>query len=445
MTNADTWQEFFYRQLSKLHSGIYELAQQHPDKTFLIARQLDELQDEINRVVRPLVTPRFETASSLTRAEAEKTAVEAPPSAILNDEQLSDFFSSDMVQTVDGSDFLFSEAASASRIEELLGCSNDANAIANLSTNLCHDEIQQGELGVIVDNNNPYQTTIPPNLQTSTQYKDPTYSSSQVEIEDGNLCKEVSSLGHTLENSRIVQRPNGSRKRTANELIGTPTILASSNKQRSRSDRTKQPQNLSNKLSASSDKITRELNAFLDEHKVENPAYRSTLLKCVGCFADFSPIYHLNETLQTIRKETNQRLLPASTDIATTNQKLDQLDRLSSTCSVLRRVYLVRLLEHRDNLETQLKDEGSNPSLRKNKGCNKVASRVLERMLEDMYPTKNFGIFKEDSYSKDSHLRKKLQNNLTAARKWSFIHEKFSLGMLFLIPAGTEYGINNQE
>ena len=344
-----------------------------------------------------------------------------------------------MVQNVDDSDFLFSEATSVSRVEELLGCSNDANGIADPSTNLYPNEIQSDEFSIIVDNNNPYQTTTSRDLLTSTQCQTHTHSNSQVEVDDNNLCEQVSSLGHTLESSRVVHRPKASRKRTANELIGTSTTLVSSNKQRSRSDRTRQPQNLSHELSASSDEITRDLNAFLDEHQVDKLANRSTLLKCVGYFRDFCPLNYLTETLQTIRRETSLRLPPTSADLAATNQKLDQLDQLSSTCSVLRRVCLVRLLEHRNNLETQLKNEGSNSSLLKSKGCNKVSSRVLERMLEDMYPTKASG------NSKDSHLKKRLQNNLTAARKWSFIQYKFSLGMLFLIPAGAEYGINNQE
>ena len=343
------------------------------------------------------------------------------------------------------SNHMFSEAAPVSGFEELLGCSNDVNAIADPSADLCLDQGQNGEISIIVDNNSPYQTTTTQELQTSSDLAGPIHSSSNVEIEDDNSCKGVSFLGHTLENSRVVQGLQFPRKRTAKELTGTSSTVTISNKQRDRHNQTKRPQSSSHELAPASDKITGDLNDFFDEHKVENLASRSTLLKCVDCFGDFSPFYHLNGTLQTIRKETNLQLLPASTDIAATNRKLDQLDRLSSTCSVLQRVYLVRLLEHRNKLEAQLKGEGSNPRLPKSKGCNKVASQVLERVLEDMYPTEAFGSLKDCSHPKYCHLKKRLQNNLTAARKWSFIHDNFSLGMLFLIPAGAEYGINNQE
>lgn len=369
----------------------------------------------------------------------------SPPSAILDDEQLSDFLPSTIVPNMDNSNFVIPEAASVSGFEELLGCSDDANAIVDASASLCLDQGQIGEISIIVNNDSPYQTTSPQQLQTSSVFAAPIHSSSQVEIEDDNFCQGVSSLGHTLEDSRVVQESRISRKRTANELTGTSSTFTSSNKQKNRHDQTKYLQSWSHQLAPASDKITRDLNDFLDEHKVDNIASRSTVVKCAGCFRDFTSFYHLNETLQTIRKETSLRLLPASTDIAATNKKLDQLDRLSSTCSVLQRVYLVRLLEHRNKLEAQLKEEGSNPRLPKSKGCNKVASQVLEKMLEDMYPTEASVNLKDCSHPKYRHLKKRLQNNLTAARKWSFIHDRFSLGMLFLIPAGAEYGINNQE
>lgn len=440
-TVADSKQAFFVYQLSKLELGVVELAQQHPDNTSLIARYLDEFQDEINTVVRPRI---YNTKTSPTCAVPIEAPAEAPPSTILQDEQLGDYLPSVVVPNINGYDFWSSAVAPVSRIDDVSGYSNDPNAVADFNAHFDLNELQRSEINLTLNDSDPQPITTSEEPHTVSQSLARTRSNLQAEIRDDDRYNDVSPLRHSLESSRALQESRVTRKRTANEIGDTSSAFtAGSNKQRNRSERNKPPPNSSYQLSVMSDKINTDLQAFLDEQKLDNIASRPKLLKCVACFRDFSPLHHLKETLQIIRMESSFRLLPASTGIADTSEKLDQLDQLSSTCSVLHRVYLVRLIEYRDNLEALLKDEGSNPSLPKSKGSNKVATRVLQRMLEDMYPTKDFGNSKDCTHFKT--LKKRLHNNLSAARKWSFIRDKFSLGMLFLIPAGPEYGINNQE
>lgn len=207
------------------------------------------------------------------------------------------------------------------------------------------------------------------------------------------------------------------------------------------------PAALLGEQSAPPDDVTTKLQAFLVMDFANKSVDKAPLLlKFIRCLDDCSPLLHLCETLRMMRKAATFHFVPASCDIAATSAKLDELDRTASTCFVLRRYYLLRLLEHRDKREARLEYEEPVPSTTHfTRGTGKRATRVLEHLLKDMYPAMAGANETRDASRERFVQHKHLHYKLTAARKWMFVRTEFSVGMLFLIPAGRIYGVNHQE
>lgn len=415
--------------LSTVDQGTEKLIEQYPDETALVKCQLVELQSNIGSSIESRFPPTPETTPlRIQAAEPNETSADNRPGDFLKNVRRRD-----MCHDCRNEDYNHDELANGSPFG------------TEGSPRYCtHGEVQHTQTNATANQPDLRQIVYPQQSPTHAQCTTLTDWSPNTEIGSGDRNGEMAPPEHDLELQMDPHSPNGSRKRTGNEIVDSSSNLCGRNKQ-SRSGRAKAISNSSRELSVLSDNITRELHLLLDRHNVDKEASRKTMRNCVSWFMNSSHVHHLIETLRNTRDEASWRLTPTSTDIVATIQKLDQLDRNMSTCSVQRRVYLVRLLEHKDKLEDQVKDEGPGPSLPGSRGSNKRATRVLDKMLEILHPTENIRNLKGCDDRKYKRFKRSLENHLTPARKWSFIHKSFGLGMLFLIPAGPICEINNQE
>ena len=416
--------------LSQLDQGTEKLRKQYPDETALIKCQLVEYRSNVGSIESRFPPTPATIPLRIQAAEPNETSPDSRPGDLLTNVRHRD-----MCHDCRNEDYNHAELANGSPF----GTEGPPRYCT-------HGEVQDTQMDATANQPDLRRSSYSQQSQTHARSTTLTDRSSNNEIGIGDRNDGTTPPEHDSELQMDPQSPKGSRKRTENEIVDSSSNLCGSNKQR-RSGEAKAISKSSREVSVLPDNIARELKLFFDRHNVDKEASRSTMHKCVSWFRDSSYVPHLIETLRNIRDEASWRLTPTptSTDIVSTIQKLDQLGRNMSTCSVQRRVYLVRLLEHRDKLKDQVEGEGPGPSRPGTRGMNKVATLVKDKMLEILHPTEDIRHLKGCGDRKYERFKRRLENHLTPARKWSFIHKSFGLGMLFLIPAGLECEINNQE
>lgn len=169
-------------------------------------------------------------------------------------------------------------------------------------------------------------------------------------------------------------------------------------------------------------------------------------------------------------------------DLAHTVRVLDMLDTVSHRSSLLRRYYLVRLLQHRLKSEANYhKDRealkhhsstikniaGTKRPSSSTKGSNAIDkaashtaltakgksiravradSQALVDMMKLLYPNLKGPMDNETDDSKRyQRLLLKLKNRLACARNWHQFAEHFSIGILAVIPSGSKSGVPSDQ
>jgi hypothetical protein len=148
-------------------------------------------------------------------------------------------------------------------------------------------------------------------------------------------------------------------------------------------------------------------------------------------------------------------------DLLPPMQNLDQLDAATSISSTLRRFHLTRLLDHRISLENGHKNarpnmrkcryapEGLNGLLGKGETSNgdtksvRADTKALADLMAESYPRLKRPT-RDEHASTDTDYQdklKKLQNRLSCARNWYALQQRFSPGILALVPCGGEFHI----
>jgi len=142
---------------------------------------------------------------------------------------------------------------------------------------------------------------------------------------------------------------------------------------------------------------------------------------------------------------------------------LDVLDVGTAVAAILRRFYLVRLLDYRiqregyhkegrsrrvraqrregyqslellsNDTDDQYRDE-SNPRRRPGRANTKALADLLAMFYPNLKPPNKHSPSTDDREYREKHL--KLKNRLNCARNWHLLQQKFSLGILPLVPCG---------
>jgi hypothetical protein len=169
-------------------------------------------------------------------------------------------------------------------------------------------------------------------------------------------------------------------------------------------------------------------------------------------FAIASPdaFYQLRDACTSVRENNALTILPSTNSIAQTIQALDSLEIAASTNSVLRRYHLTRLVDHRNERESHHKDQQSERALRSVKdsseGYGRASSKALTDLMAQAYPELK-PPQRGRGRSEDEYQRrlKSLKNRIGSGRNWNLMQQKFSPGILALVPTGGEYNIQNSE
>jgi hypothetical protein len=135
---------------------------------------------------------------------------------------------------------------------------------------------------------------------------------------------------------------------------------------------------------------------------------------------------------------------------------LDRIDMHEHVSPILRRYHLVQLVKRRDELYDEIVGSAAHPrslapgrGLRKQTaademvGTKRAAKLALEHLTSEAYPEHRQEIMKNATqHEKDFKL---LQNRLSNGQNWNALQKKFGVGILALVPTGSDAGFSNTE
>ena len=209
------------------------------------------------------------------------------------------------------------------------------------------------------------------------------------------------------------------------------------------------------------------------------PAVSCEVLRLLGrlFWAVGSPdaLLQLQQAIKWSRQNAQQPAMQDHSSLKGIFHALDSLEHLSYHSSILRRFFLVRLLQHRLDIESKIRSARNNrakrartlkydlslisclssttlqPSIESSgTRCNdlfggRADSRALKELMLSLYPqigrseTARHEICDSEEYKRKLG---KLKTRLTWARNWYRFANTFSIGILALLPSGGEFGIS---
>lgn len=142
-----------------------------------------------------------------------------------------------------------------------------------------------------------------------------------------------------------------------------------------------------------------------------------------------------------------------------TVKAIDALDSAAFANRILRRNYLALLVEHRHERETHHRSEPKNRTLRsaqhnsqqsdsvqKQYGFGRPSSMALIDLMVNAYPNLEPPLRQRDAEGTEYKKKlKALKNKLESGHNWQLLKQRFSAGILALVPTGREYEIQNSE
>jgi hypothetical protein len=188
---------------------------------------------------------------------------------------------------------------------------------------------------------------------------------------------------------------------------------------------------------------------FLDRCAAIDTDIACSLVRLFYTIASPQAFDQLREAFQVVRTE-GEITIPQETDTpAQTIEALNALNTAAMVHSILRRFHLVRLCQHRAEREKQHEMTKRAQRRARKAGkvkCVKSSSLALADLMAEAYPHLEKPARVQDAagteygkkYSTLSHM-------LAAGRNWHALQQSFSVGILALVPTGSEIGIQNSE
>ena len=169
--------------------------------------------------------------------------------------------------------------------------------------------------------------------------------------------------------------------------------------------------------------------------------------------ASSDSLCQLKDVLVATWGTSNLTMGQTSSTIADTLHMLEKLENVQQAACFIRRILLLRLYKLRETFASRFKEYG------KHQGHNddqpdmlmvgKVESNILDCLMEDAYPGIDRRPQDADSIRKWREKygteKKALQNRFQSAKKWNVLSERFSCGVIALVPSGGQFHIQNQK
>jgi len=179
------------------------------------------------------------------------------------------------------------------------------------------------------------------------------------------------------------------------------------------------------------------------QHISDNPeaaAVCATLVKTVG---QSNALHKLGLVLASLRNNDDLPRLNSGATIQHIWLCLEKAETETAVAVYLRRVYLLQFL---DRYEESSKDRGLHDSpciADRNPGSpltNLTRTKALDCLTRQTLPAINHS--SREAFEKH---RKKVKNIISCARKWARLAREYSDVITFLVPTGSEFGMNSQK
>ncbi|EON65747.1 hypothetical protein W97_04986 [Coniosporium apollinis CBS 100218] len=172
-------------------------------------------------------------------------------------------------------------------------------------------------------------------------------------------------------------------------------------------------------------------------------------------FAIASPdaFFQLRDACSSVRRKADVTVPQHINTVAQTVEALDSLETAASTNAILRRYHLTRLVEHRNERENQHRIErpervirSLSKTVKQQEGFGRASSMALADIMAEAYPGLKQPSKQRTAPNAEYQRRYKiLKNRLCSGRNWDLMQQRFSPGILALVPTGGDYGIQNYE
>jgi hypothetical protein len=160
---------------------------------------------------------------------------------------------------------------------------------------------------------------------------------------------------------------------------------------------------------------------------------------------------HLREAFQVAGTQGEVTISQKTDTTAQTINALNALNTAAMMYSMLRRFHLVRLYQHRAERGNQHeKDKPTQRQTRKSEllkaKCAKTSSLALADLMAEAYPHLEKPVLLQDAAGTEYGKKySTLKQMLAAGRNWHALEQSYSIGILALVPTGSECGIQNSE
>jgi hypothetical protein len=190
---------------------------------------------------------------------------------------------------------------------------------------------------------------------------------------------------------------------------------------------------------------------FVDRCATIDTDVACSLVRLFYAIASPQAFDQLREAFQVARTQ-GEVTIPQKTDTAAqTINALNALNTAAMMHSILRRFHLVRLHQHRAERENQ--HETDRPARRQTRKsgllkakCAKSSSLALADLMAEAYPHLEKPVHVQDAAGTEYGKKySTLKHMLVAGRNWHALQKSFSIGILALVPTGSECGIQNSE
>jgi hypothetical protein len=185
-----------------------------------------------------------------------------------------------------------------------------------------------------------------------------------------------------------------------------------------------------------------------NQHKSEDRNCLSVLTRLFYAIASPEAFYQLRDACTLVR-QNGEFIIPQPSDtIVQTVRALDGLETAASTNAILRRYHLVRLIHHRNEREKERLTKNSNKTSKSaevKRGFGRASSLALSDLMAEAYPELEQPSRLQDAIGTEYERRhKSIKNMLCSGRNWDLLQERFSPGILALVPV-REHGVQNYE
>lgn len=276
----------------------------------------------------------------------------------------------------------------------------------------------------------------------------------------GTIVPAMLHSGQRNESGRFAPSKNGDQLREEQEIAQKRSLECGKPSHRAKKSRSHPSTRSQGSVSSKRRRMTTSApdqveirNAIAKKLRTHDHELAEDMTNLYLATASSDSLCQLKDVLVATWGTSNWTMGQTSSTIADTLHMLEKLENVQQAACFIRRILLLRLYKLRETFASRFKEYG------KHQGHNddqpdmlivgKVESNILDCLMEDAYPGIDRRPQDADSIRKwrDKYgtEKKALQNRFQSAKKWNVLSERFSCGVIALVPSGGQFHIQNQK